>query len=229
MTPEFFRQKAREICYALVKVSYFVRRTDLRQRLERLAFEFLENSAILSADNTDALIFNQIFKNIAVLDALIRMGHSLYEIEPVNATLLIRELNDFNSTIRQFRDSAIAELPNLDTALSSLTKNNDLSIRKELNREEDNDSELGVNSAIRQNMIIEKIRQFTNNSANNSATNENPQDLPLNSFRLRDLLVEFPDISNRTLRYDLERLCSQGVIEKIGSRGPACYYRLINV
>ncbi|TSD02779.1 MAG: hypothetical protein Athens071426_387 [Parcubacteria group bacterium Athens0714_26] len=58
MTSESFRQKAREICYAIIRVSYFIKRGDLRQRLEKLAFEFLEYAAMVSAGDKDALVLN---------------------------------------------------------------------------------------------------------------------------------------------------------------------------
>jgi len=43
---------------------------------------------------------------------------------------------------------------------------------------------------------------------------------------IKDLLAEFNGVSERTLRYDLQRLVEQGRIERVGSGGPGTYYRL---
>lgn len=44
--------------------------------------------------------------------------------------------------------------------------------------------------------------------------------------RLKDIQEILPDVSERTIRYDLQKLGSQGLIEKIGNGGPSTYYRL---
>lgn len=44
--------------------------------------------------------------------------------------------------------------------------------------------------------------------------------------RMRDLLAALPGVSERTIRYDLERLVSSGIIEREGVGGPATWYRI---
>ena len=44
--------------------------------------------------------------------------------------------------------------------------------------------------------------------------------------RLRDLQNIFPDVSERTIRYDLEKLVNSGSIERFGNGGPSTYYRV---
>lgn len=44
--------------------------------------------------------------------------------------------------------------------------------------------------------------------------------------RMRDLLAALPGVSERTIRYDLERLVSSGKIEREGVGGPATWYRV---
>lgn len=48
----------------------------------------------------------------------------------------------------------------------------------------------------------------------------------LREFRLKDLEDLFPDLSERTIRYYLSDLVSQGFIEKVGISGPNVLYRL---
>ena len=34
------------------------------------------------------------------------------------------------------------------------------------------------------------------------------------------------DVSERTLRYDLQRLTAEGILERVGASGPSTYYRI---
>lgn len=248
ITPEFLKQKAREISYALNRVSFYIRRDDLRNRLERLSFEFLENVASGSEDVSDKKTLFEIFKNIAAMDVLIRLAHSLYEIEPVNANILVKELDSFNSAIRQFGNAPTetirvrqsgnhtGELPNLETMFSmppAVIENSETAtIDKEkeivekaystVNKESGNSpikpfseqvekvrqsftQSIDPSIAIRQKLIAERVRQ-------------------LSKANLKDLAIQFPNVSERTLRYDLQRLCDRGIIEKIGNSGPGTSY-----
>lgn len=66
-----------------------------------------------------------------------------------------------------------------------------------------------ANAAIRQSAIVERIRQSGNEG-----------------IKLRAIIAEFPGVSERTLRYDFQKLCSQGILERIGPGGPASSYRV---
>lgn len=44
--------------------------------------------------------------------------------------------------------------------------------------------------------------------------------------RLRDLQEIFPEFSERTIRYDIEKLANQGLVERVGNGGPATFYRI---
>jgi len=66
----------------------------------------------------------------------------------------------------------------------------------------------GINAAMRQTNIADFIRQCGNAA-------------------MKDIIVAFPDVSERTLRYDLQKLCDQDLIERAGNGGPSSYYRLI--
>ena len=67
----------------------------------------------------------------------------------------------------------------------------------------------GLASAIRQSAILEKIRQSENRQA-----------------PLKEILAAFPEVSERTMRYDLQKLCGQDVIERVGNGGPGSYYTI---
>ncbi|MDD5547578.1 MAG: DeoR family transcriptional regulator [Candidatus Pacebacteria bacterium] len=275
MFPESLKNKAREIAYALVRISCFVNRVDLRQRLEKLAFVFVEDVAAVSADDRNKEAFAKVSKDIAILDVLVRMGHSLYEIEPINATILVRELDAMNSAIRQF-GNLDEQLPDLESIFETHIGKSLFSDLKEKRKEEGImhpsiskiiDEKKGVhnNPAIRQQevkditnkpMVVERQISAGQPQNNQSAIkNNNPAiarqassnigaqaGKPDNSairqsaivlmakeqseLKIKDLIAAFPEVSERTLRYDLQRLSEQGTIERVGVGGPATFYRL---
>ena len=60
--------------------------------------------------------------------------------------------------------------------------------------------------------IYELIRQFGKESGN--------------GCRMRDLQESFTGVSERTIRYDLEKLIEMGLIERAGQSGPSTFYRV---
>lgn len=212
MSAQFIKDKAREISYALIRVAFYVKRDDLRSRLESLAVELLENSSRVSVENSLENI-NKALTSVSVLDGLIRLGHSIYEIEPVNATILVRELDGLNSTIRQSGNS-LADRDGVLPDLETFFQVKDFTAKQDAANASSLDSEIvsgsgnnGLNAAIRQAAIVNRIKSG-------------------NGCRLKDLLAEFPDVSERTIRYDLQRLCERGEIERVGNGGPASYYTI---
>lgn len=219
--PDTLRDKSREIAYALIRVSHYIKRHDLKTKLENHAFTLLEITAQAVFDKEDKRAILNTMKEASVLDALVRMGHSIYEIEPINATILVRELDSFNSAIRQF-GNLDESLPDLDSMFSKVSlpvrldqqnSHFDESIDKEsgIDQEYKHDSD-DVQSVMRQSAILSLVKFGKDGIC-----------------RMKDLIAEFPDVSERTLRYDLKKLCDQGVLEKVGSSGPGSYYRLLDV
>src|SRR3989338_5037702 len=116
MAAQILKNKSREISYALLRVSYYIKRDDLRNYMDSLAFRLLHDVAVVEIDSDIANV-NKALSAISALDGLVRLGHSIYEIEPVNATILVRELDNLNSAIRQSGKlgSFVAELPDLES------------------------------------------------------------------------------------------------------------------
>ncbi|OGY62954.1 MAG: hypothetical protein A2745_00325 [Candidatus Harrisonbacteria bacterium RIFCSPHIGHO2_01_FULL_44_13] len=208
----FIKQKSQEISLALVKVSVYIRRADFRQRLERLAFQLLEDTA--SRD------FERALSTTDIIWALVTLGKTIYEIEPINAKILLQELDSLNAAIRQ--SAGLEGLPDLGTVFSKLpvvvekeaisgnksdvdSGNDDICLRVGMDNGNGNGNNNGINGTIRQSAIIEKIRQS-------------------GKIALKDILAAFPDVSERTLRYDLQKLCNQAILERIGNGGPASFY-----
>ncbi len=48
----------------------------------------------------------------------------------------------------------------------------------------------------------------------------------LGNCRLKDLMELLPDVSERTIRYDVQKLADKGSIERVGGGGPFSFYRM---
>lgn len=245
---EFIKEKSREISYALIRVAFYIKRMELRDRMESLAFELLDNAARFSVENSNQNIISAL-STVASLDILIRLAHSIYEVEPVNATILVRELNNLNSAIRQFGKSD-EQLPNLESLFSHSSINNPVSsainFGGQFNSDENLDAyktgvaDSGISDLVSSSTAVAESNSFSeskigqdNNQALNIAMRQASIVDKIKSAngagkRLKDVLAEFQDVSERTIRYDLQKLCERGVIERVGNGGPATFYRIVS-
>ncbi|MDD5486460.1 MAG: DeoR family transcriptional regulator [Dehalococcoidales bacterium] len=134
------------------------------------------------------------------LGNLIRLAEVVGEIKPVNSEVLQRELKGFNLAIAELIGNA--EEVNLEETFPNKevkeNKVEGVSINKE-NKQFGN----------RQSAILEFIRQLPN------------------GCRMRDLVIKFPQVSERTLRNDLQSLTDQSLIERVGSQGPFSFFRAV--
>ena len=209
----FVNQKAQEICLAILRVASYVRRQAFKYQLEKLSLQLLESVHFKQ--------FEEASDNVVGLQSMVALAKSLYEIDPANAAILSSELAGLDSAIRKFsgfdKSLEIQSIfsKNLDINGSSgfvnaVSKSSYESIdNKEPNGNGNGGNGNGINAVVRQSAIIDKIRQSGKSS-------------------LKDMLAEFPEFSERTIRYDLQKLSNQGVIERIGNGGPATYYILKN-
>lgn len=220
---QFIRQKAQEIAFVVLRVGAYVRRRELRERLDRSALELAEQAA--RGDFEDSA------KTIEALTSLIDIGKSLYQIEPVNSAILHKEINSLYSAIRQF--AGLEPLPNIDTLFSKppqvvAEQGRSAMVRQSLpnrpnrsdrsNRSNRSDKPDKSNPSyisdkpdtaleLRQTSLLERMKQAGNKQ-----------------FYLKDVLTLLPEVSERTIRYDLQRLCGAGEVEKVGTTGPSTYY-----
>lgn len=223
----FVYHKAQEIALALAKVATYVRRAELKTRLERLAMALLEE---VGREH-----FRAILMNLDAIKGLVEFGKNIYEIESTNVRVILREVDGLDGAVRRL--AGMDELPDLESIFSrGVQENNeDENENKERmpsyapsspdgirrsaiteaparsashngNGSNGNGSN-GINATIRQSAILDKIQQS-------------------GKIALKDVIADFPDVSERTLRYDLHKLCSQDTIERIGNGGPATYYVL---
>jgi len=254
----FIDQKAQEVSLALIKVSVYVRRPEFRHRLERLALELVE---LVSARD-----FGTFVLNTAAIEGLVNFGRTIYEIEPVNANILLEELGNLRNGMSQIAEMTLPgleKMPNIESVFSKpATLFETVKIDKKLNefkgirrnpakkplkntvsRGETVNPAITNNPATQQNPAIAGLEVKNpamvrpGSSQENPANDDNPAkrqsaiterirqagDKPV---QFKDIIAAFPDFSERTLRYDLQHLSNQGVLERLGPGGPATYYKI---
>ena len=80
------------------------------------------------------------------------------------------------------------------------------------------------NGETRQMAIYELIRRF--DAAHRRQSGNEFGKESGNGCRMRDLQESFTGVSERTIRYDLEKLIEMGLIERAGQSGPSTFYRV---
>ena len=210
---EFIAKKAYTICYVVFRLASAVKSEALMSRIEDAALGIVAFAA--SHD------YSGLERQSLLLERLLRIGSDLNLIDHKNSEVIVSELVSMNSAIAEL--SLPRNLPDFnakkefEVAASSYEgrlglhqKARKPAVSKGTVEVSHSDDDLSGNAAkmeMRQSAIVEKIRQNV-------------------SCRLKDLQEFFPDVSERTLRYDLQGLTAHGLIERVGSGGPSTYYQV---
>lgn len=222
---EFIKQRSFELSYALFQLARLMKQDYLRGRIEANAVYLLESSEGVEAASLG--------RAIAVLKKLVILGEGIGEIGYSHSRLINKQFSNLNAAIAEYaaiKDSA--ELNNaaidMDKIFSGSLLSGKPGAQKFTTPQIDDSSKkvnkklydvaipraavnpINRNTSFRYDAVIEKIRQFGNESG----------------CQLKDIIAAFPDVSERTLRYDLQRACEQGVMERVGNGGPTSYYRI---
>lgn len=186
---------------ALIRIAAYMRRTDLRRRIEECAYEIIED---IHSEN------ERLAKTISKTRIWITLAKALYEIEPINAAMVEDALTDLELEGMKNaakKDFSIAELlGKSDQGVKESEKGEKGEDESEKGGEEDGNRQYG-NAIARQSAILEALRKMEAGRAH-----------------LKDIMNLFPEVSERTLRYDLTRLAARGVIERVGAGGPSTFY-----
>jgi hypothetical protein len=133
------------------------------------------------------------------LKYLIHFGSDVGVINPDNKDILFKEIGNLEIEIAGLPIAGLPESKSLDIAdIFSSSENSGA-------REEHQGSPQG--SEIRQTAILERIRQSGN-------------------CRLGELQVILPEVSERTIRYDMDVLVQKKLVERMGIGGRGVYYRI---
>ena len=237
---DFLFKKSYEISYALWRIAANVKELSFAGKIFAKAIDFIG----FSADGD----YGSIAAKIPGTELLIKFGVDVGLIGVANGNILTREIGNFKSAIFELNANDVNKSAKIEDVNIADIFSNDLDDELALDIEVDrfsraevadnqkheirdtdpenlegksrpvdvNAGDLASNggevvgslkSAIRQTAILERIRTIGN-------------------CRLNDLQVILPDASERTIRYDLESLVEQNLIERIGSGGRGVYYRV---
>jgi DeoR-like helix-turn-helix domain len=206
---EAIRKKTFEVSYALFRVSAVSQNRQFAETLDANAVSMVNGAGMFAYQHIQSLLESTAY--------LIRFGAEAGIIHSRNADLLLQEMGNLDSLLKQVPQES-AQLPEADIAgifskaeighdsgktvpaakIDILRAKADLVAAKIMPSAD--------KANIRQDQILEKIRQSGN-------------------VKIGDLQESFPSISERTLRYDLEYLIERGLLERIGS-GKATSYQL---
>lgn len=227
----YIAKKSFELSYALFRLAGVIKNRNYANAVEEKALRLLTSGA---GEDFEAAI-----RDLRTVEYLVKFGTEFNFITPPNGEILLKEVVHLNSAIAESVHSA--QLPEIDikdvfSKQRPLVKEKDMKKgggRKEEKvstgegKQEENGNPAMITPdpaniaafsgielsryvksvAVRQSAILDLIRQN-------------------NSCRLKDIQAQLPDISERTLRYDLQKLAEQGLIERAGGGGPATSYQL---
>jgi hypothetical protein len=216
----FIFTKSYEIAYALFRMAGQIAEKDFSERLRALGSALLQASA--GQDYAEAS------KSLQMIECLAKFAGDVNFISPANSNILLGEIYTLDAAIIEHRNAANSDRLNLSEIFSkadpevapppALYDNpaienpamEDAAIDNPANESmettEAHNSANNIKAEMRQSTIVEKIRQSGN-------------------CRLKDIRELLPDISERTIRYDLQSLLEKHLIERIGDGGPSVYYR----
>ena len=197
LLPKSVFDKAYDISFAVFRVVATVNNAKLKSALEDSAVDLILEINDQAVDK---------------LGALVRLATSVNEMKTLNAEVLLRELDNIKVEIQSaISQSAIGNEDEVDLS-NSFADSSEQPVHKQ--EDEEKDIKINSNIANRQSAILSFIRQSTSGR----------DGLP-NGCRMRDLIVKFPEVSERTLRNDLHDLTTEGLVERVGSQGPFASFR----
>jgi hypothetical protein len=223
-------KKAFEVSYALFRIAGSLQsRRNFAEHLENAALSLLESA--VSGNTTAAR------SSVKVVEYLIRIGGEVNIINQANSDILIRELSIINSVIDGLSSSA--PVPNI-SIVDIFSKEQEPGVEKLVDS-----IEPPVKEVIGRPVFTEKVQVQHSSEPVAAVVRQEPQHInkkeqpaadrqaaifgkirQSGNCRLKEVQEILPDTSERTLRYDLQELVERGLVERIGSSGPATYYRL---
>lgn len=223
-------QKTQEIAFALIRISAYIRRFELRKNIERLSYHLVENIAF---QNPEMAI-----STIAALRAFVLLGKNIYEIETINARVIDRELETLENEVRRVVGFGSAgSIESLFTKNIEMKRESPVRPEKKVAPPKDRrdfvPDEVKISDAEIGNAEIEYGNGNEEIGNDNAAMIRRNKIIAMLStapeYRLsfREIADAFPEMSERMIRYDLKSLSESGKVVRQGGGGPSNYYQVI--
>ncbi|MGC9968193.1 MAG: DeoR family transcriptional regulator [Minisyncoccia bacterium] len=207
---QFVLKKAYEISYAVFRIGSRTASSPLKEHLERQALSLLDAATVEN--------YAWVSTVSRAIEYLVRFGGDVGLIHEANKEIIISQLASMNAAIAGPEKAVNTEEVFLDDIFSGhgelFPANHTAKRQRQPAKEiettaevDSNEGNGGERATARQAAILEKIRQSGN-------------------CRIKDIQELFPDCSERTIRYDLQALLEQSLVERIGGGGPSVFYRV---
>jgi hypothetical protein len=194
----FIITKAYEVAYALFRLAAQMQEKDFAGSLRA------SGTALLSAAAAEDYIAAE--RAIRVMECLVKFGGDVGAIGTPNVDVMTREIFALDAAVAERKTAVktdevnVAEIFSKPEAAVHSAEPTHFAEPEPAIRQPANDS------AIRQEAILERIRQSGN-------------------CRLKEIQDLLPNTSERTIRYDIQTLLEKNLIERIGNAGPSVFYR----
>ncbi|MDD4819058.1 MAG: hypothetical protein PHH27_02685 [Candidatus Colwellbacteria bacterium] len=207
-----------DIAIAMFKVASVIRHETLKSELESLSVFIASNP---SEDN--------IFR----AENIISLGREVGEIRPINAVVLIRELENLRKAI----SSPSLEEKDVDITTQFVEKSTDKSSTVSASSSVI-PLKKGIQFSNSDNKEFHNKDNYTQNTATKKTSNKSGRRSSLNpdkvyqyiadhkEAKLKDLQAEFKSVSGRTVRRITNSLIERGDIERVGNPGPTSFYKV---
>ena len=229
-------KKAYEISYAVFRIASRIGNVAFKEHLERQALSLLDAAAV------ENYAWVRIVSR--AIEYLVRFGSDVGFIHESNKDLILAELQGMELGIVS---------PEVPTSVEPVPLNDIFSGQETLFRHvskfrKNNHAKIAANE-VHDHAAVEQHQEIAASGAETELSGvvssgagsgsmlgpEIRQSAILQKLkesgtcRMRDLQEILPNYSERTLRYDLQTLTEQNLVERIGSGGPAVYYRMRQV
>ncbi len=229
---EYLSKKAFEIAYAVFRVTKSLKDQSLTQ--------YLEARAVQVVDSISEGDYARVLSGTRTLQNLFRLGLEAGLIGNNTAEIIIDECGKLIAAIAEQKTKVKSLEVDLGDIFSKYPEQDHQKLLSDIGEEvtfTEEEKQHVESVPVYQNKISDSFTGLKPAISGNSAkfsfvSGEDRQTGILNAIkqtgycRLRDLQNVYPDVSERTIRYDLEKLTNQGSIERFGNGGPATYYRL---
>ncbi|OGY60312.1 MAG: hypothetical protein A3B23_00205 [Candidatus Colwellbacteria bacterium RIFCSPLOWO2_01_FULL_48_10] len=239
--------KAHDIVFAVFRVATLIRNAGLRRELEDAAIGFLSKFDEQALHLGLPTVFDK-------LERFILIAKSVKEMKDINADVLIREIGYLQKAMQE-KIKAPAAGPDIDLGKEfpvgnlNIERFNDLKI--ETLKPSYAKAMEGRDLRAKDDLLMEELPLSANNESSTNirigsdAANDlwvsgngeisKRQESVLNKIRetqlcrLRNLMETFPDISERTIRNDIQTLINRRLVRRVGGGGPNSYFESLEV
>lgn len=221
----FILTKAYEVAYALFRLAGQMQEKDFAESLRA------SGTALLSAAAAED--YAPAERSLRVMECLVKFGGDVGMIGNPNVDVMMREIYALDAAIAERKSSIKTDEVNVAEIFSKpeiAAHSQDVSREREPEPKPATESGMQTISAMDEPYLpnIQKPEPAIRQSANDSALRQNiilERIRQSGNCRLKDIQDVLPNTSERTIRYDLQTLLEQNLIERIGNAGPSVFYR----